>query len=500
MKEAHKDKSGYSHILKYTSMFGGVQVLVVLIGLVRNKFMAVLLGVGGMGFASLLTAAQHFASQCTNLGISQGAVPRLSECYERSDVEKLDYYIRVIRLWSLIAAVLGFLFCIIISPFVDEFSFTWGNHTLHFAMMGVAVSMAAISGGEMAIMKATRRLGAIAKVLLLSALAGVVVSVPLYYFLFHSGIVPAIVLTAIASMLATTAYSWRCYPFHFAFSRQMLGDGVGMIRLGIAFVLAAAIGSASEMLIRSYLNVEGGLGNVGLYNAAYMITITYAGTVFSAMETDYFPRLSGVASDIVATNEMVNKQIEVSLLLLSPMLVALMAVLPILIPLLFSNEFIPVVQMAQIAVLAMYFKVLTMPVAYITLARRLSLPYLLLETSYFVVLLAAIVVGFRFWGIWGTGLAIVMAHIAETIIVTGYAICKYSYRTTSSVVRYFLTQLLFGVTAYAVTCLAEDWTYWIIETALAIASTAYSVNILRQKTRLWESRQRKLVGKSKISV
>ena len=255
-------------------MFGGVQGLILLASLVRNKFMAVLLGTGGMGLASLLVSIQNFASQCTNLGISQGAIPRLSECYERGDVEKLDYYIRVIRLWSLLAAVLGFLFCIIISPFIDEFSFTWGNHTLHFAMMGIAVSMAAISGGEMAIMKATRRLGAIAKVLVFSALAGVVASVPLYYFLFHSGIVPAIVLTAIATMLVTIAYSWRCYPFHFAFSRQMLGDGFGMIRLGIAFVLAAAVGSCTEMLIRSYLNVEGGLAEVGLYNVGYMITMT----------------------------------------------------------------------------------------------------------------------------------------------------------------------------------------------------------------------------------
>ena len=492
MKEAHKDKSGYSHILKYTSMFGGVQGLILLASLVRNKFMAVLLGTGGMGLASLLVSVQNFASQCTNLGISQGAIPRLSECYERGDVEKLDYYIRVIRLWSLLAAVLGFLFCIIISPFIDEFSFTWGNHTLHFAMMGIAVSMAAISGGEMAIMKATRRLGAIAKVLVFSALAGVVASVPLYYFLFHSGIVPAIVLTAIATMLVTIAYSWRCYPFHFAFSRQMLGDGFGMIRLGIAFVLAAAVGSCTEMLIRSYLNVEGGLAEVGLYNVGYMITMTYAGMVFSAMETDFFPRLSGVCNNAEATNLTVNKQIEVSLLMLSPMLVALLAALPVLIPMLFSREFLPVVQMSQVAILAMYFKVLTLPVAYITLARRQSLPYLVLETSYFVVLIVAIVMGYRLWGIWGTGVAIVIAHVAENFFVTGYATWKFDYRTTSSVMRYAAIQMTIGFAAYAVTLLTDGWLYWITEAALTIVSTAYSVHILRQKTHLWERLRSKL--------
>ena len=48
----------YDHVLKYTSVFGGVQGLVILIGLVRNKFMALLLGAGGMGFNALLTSAQ----------------------------------------------------------------------------------------------------------------------------------------------------------------------------------------------------------------------------------------------------------------------------------------------------------------------------------------------------------------------------------------------------------------------------------------------------------
>ena len=100
----------YDHVLKYTSVFGGVQGLIILIGLVRNKFMALLLGAGGMGFNALLTSVQNFASQCTNLGISFGAVPRLSGYYEQQRTELVDYYIQVIRLWSMIAAVLGCLF------------------------------------------------------------------------------------------------------------------------------------------------------------------------------------------------------------------------------------------------------------------------------------------------------------------------------------------------------------------------------------------------------
>lgn len=484
-------EKNYSHILKYTGIFGGVQGLVILIGLVRNKFMALLLGAGGMGFNALLTSVQNFASQCTNLGISFGAVPRLSEYYEQQRVELVEYYIQVVRLWSMIAAVLGCLFCVVVSPLINDLSFTWGNHTLHYAMLGVSVAMIAITGGETAILKATRRLGSLARVQIYTTAASVFLSIPLYYFFRHSGVVPAIVLIAAAGMLVTIGYSYRLYPLKMQFNKKQLKNGASMIRLGLAFVIAAAIGSASEMLIRAYLNVEGGLDFVGLYNIGFMLTITYAGMVFSAMESDYFPRLSGVCKDIIKTNETVNKQIEVSLLLLSPMLVALIMMLPVLVPILFSREFIPVVGMAQVAVLAMYFKVLTMPVAYITLARSLSLSYLLLETSYFVVLVLAVMIGFQQWGLWGTGLAIVVAHIFECIMIGGYSYMFYGYRTTKKVLQYAAIQAIIGFVAYGVTLVAEGWPYWIAEAALTVVSTAYSLHVLRQKTHLWESLKRK---------
>ena len=150
--DQRSENDNYDHVLKYTSVFGGVQGLIILIGLVRNKFMALLLGAGGMGFNALLTSVQNFASQCTNLGISFGAVPRLSGYYEQQRTELVDYYIQVIRLWSMIAAVLGCLFCILVSPLINDLSFTWGNHTLHYAMLGVSVAMIAITGGETAIL------------------------------------------------------------------------------------------------------------------------------------------------------------------------------------------------------------------------------------------------------------------------------------------------------------------------------------------------------------
>jgi O-antigen/teichoic acid export membrane protein len=469
----------YSHVLKFTGLFGGVQGLNVVIGLVRNKFVALLLGPGGMGLVSLFNTTVQLISQATHLGISFSAVRHISEYYDAENTEKVAHYVKVVRGWCLLTALVGMLVCVVLGPFLSSATFSWGDHTLHFVLLAPAIGMIAITGGETAILKGQRKLGALALVQIVAALASLVISIPIYYFFWQAGIVPVIVLMAFVTMCATLWFSLRLFPLQFGGTYGILGEGMEMVRLGVAYTLAAVIGTASEMLIRSYLNVVGDLDVLGLYNAGYMLTITYAGMVFSAMETDYYPRLSAVQHDIQATNETVNRQMEVSLLLVSPMLAALIIALPVVVPLLFSQEFLPVVGMAQVAALAMYMKVLTLPVAYITLARGYSLSYLFLETSYFVVFVILIFFGYRYWGLFGTGVAITLAHVFEFLLVNAYAYKKYGYRSSATVYGYAIVQGALGLLAYILTLVADGYLYWAVGALIVMLSGLLSLKALR---------------------
>ncbi len=476
---AKENDEQYSHVLKFTGLFGGVQGLNVVIGLVRNKFVALLLGPGGMGLVSLFNTTVQLISQATHLGISFSAVRHISEYYDAENTEKVAHYVKVVRGWCLLTALVGMLVCIVLGPFLSSATFSWGDHTLHFILLAPAIGMIAITGGETAILKGQRKLGALALVQIVAALASLVISIPIYYFFWQAGIVPVIVLMAFVTMCATLWFSLRLFPLQFGGTYGILGEGMEMVRLGVAYTLAAVIGTASEMLIRSYLNVVGDLDVLGLYNAGYMLTITYAGMVFSAMETDYYPRLSAVQHDIRATNETVNRQMEVSLLLVSPMLAALIIALPVVVPLLFSQEFLPVVGMAQVAALAMYMKVLTLPVAYITLARGYSLSYLFLETSYFVAFVILIFFGYRYWGLFGTGVAITLAHVFEFLLVNAYAYKKYGYRSSATVYGYAIVQGALGLLAYILTLVADGYLYWAVGALIVMLSGLLSLKALR---------------------
>ncbi len=66
---SEKEGNSYQHILKYTSIFGSVQGLNILVSLVRNKFVALILGPSGMGLISLFNDTVNFVSQSTTIGI-----------------------------------------------------------------------------------------------------------------------------------------------------------------------------------------------------------------------------------------------------------------------------------------------------------------------------------------------------------------------------------------------------------------------------------------------
>lgn len=496
---SENEKGAYGQVLKYTGIFGGVQGLNIVVSLVRNKLAALLLGPGGMGLVALFNATVAFVSQATGFGISMSAVRHISELSESGDDVQLSYYIKVVRAWSLLAALLGVLVCMAIGPFLNSYTFTWGNHTLHFILLAPAVGMIAITAGETAILKGTRQLKPLVVVQTFTILATLLLTVPAYYFFGETGIVPVIVLMAFVTLLFTINYSFRLYPFHLRGSKGILGEGMEMIRLGVAFTMAGIVGTGAEMLIRSWLNVEADLNVVGLYNAGYMITMTYASMVFSAIETDFFPRLSAVNGDITATNEAVNKQLEVSLLIIAPMLVGLIVFLPVLIPLLLSEKFMSIVAMTQVAALAMFFKALTLPTAYITLARGYSLVFLALETAYFIVFVLLVIVGYRHWGLMGTGIAITVANVFDFLMIHAVARWRYGYKMSSAVMRYSAIHILIGLLAFFTTITVDGFGYWVFGIGLSLISLMFSLLILHQKTHLWAALMKRLPWLRKTS-
>jgi len=481
--ETSEAKKNYKHILKYTSVFGGVQGLNILVGVVRNKLVALILGPDGMGLISLFNSTIKLVSDSSNLGINMSGVRSVSEAFEKGDEDALRQTIATVRAWSLVCALAGMLLCIVLSPLLNRWTFTWGDHTLHFVLLSPTIAMLAITCGELAIMKGTRQLKALAKVSIIHVVGVLLITVPIYYFYGEAGIVPSLMISALIQMLLVIGFSRYKTRIITRFNLSLLKSGLGMLKLGIAFVLAGIFGSGADFLIRTYLNNVADLSVVGLFNAGYMMTMVYAGMVFSAMETDYFPRLSAVQNDVVLQNDTVNKQIEVSLLLLSPLLVAFSVFLPIILPLLYSGKFLPALGMMQVMVMAMYLRAIKLPMAYLPLAKGDSRSYLLLEFIYDVVVVALVCLLYSRFGLTGCGIGITLTALLDFIVLSCYTNHKYGYVISSDVWRYMFLLLPFGLLAFALTFVGNQLIYWMLGVALIAVCSFVVYNIYKVKMR-----------------
>lgn len=471
--------NSYSHILKYTSIFGGVQGLVILIGMVRNKLIALLLGPQGMGLMALFNSTVRLISDTTGLGLGMSAVRELSRLYDEEHHEELKSRIELIRSWSLITACLGFVLCVVLSPLINHYTFSWGNHTLHFMLLAPIIALTALSAGELSILKATRKLRRLAEISIYGVLCALATSVPLYYIFGESAIVPSLIIIALSQFIITITYSFHYYPYRVHFDSDTFSEAKPMLRLGISFLGAGIMGSGSDFIVRSFLNYEGSLDDVGLYNAGYMITMTYAGVIFSAMETDYFPRLSSVNNNVEECNLLVNRQLEVSLLLISPLLILLMSILPIALPLLYSDAFLAVLPMVKVAIFAMFMRSLELPVAYITLSRGDSKAFFLLETTYYLLFIMMFWLGYKYAYLFGIGLGLVVTGLLFNIILYAFTYQKYSFCISKRMLLYLAIQLSLAVLVYFVSSNSNTLLSWSIQGASIVTSSCFSFYILR---------------------
>ena len=483
MKE-RQQKISYSHILKYTGLFGGVQVLCLLVGMVRNKLAAWLLGPTGIGLISLFNSTIKLIFDSTNLGFPMSAVRNISEAYEEGDTKRLKTLIATVRLWGVITAIAGMVVCIAVSPLLNTWTFSWGKHTLHYLFLSPIVGLMALTGIETAILKGTRRLRDLATMSVINAFLTLLTAIPLYWFLGLKGIIPSLFLAALAQMLITIYYSYKYFPLQIHYDMSYVKGGMGMVKLGIAFVLAGILGSGAEFIIRSFLNFSVNTDVLGYYNAGYMIAISYASMVFTAMETDYFPRLSAVQNNYVARNQMVNRQMEVSMLIVAPMVVGLLIGLPFIVPLLYSRMFMPTIEMVQVSVLSLYLRSMTLPMSYMTLAKGDSLAYLFLEAVYDVVVVILVIWGIQEKGLFGAGLGLLAASVIDVIVIYCFVNRKYGYRMSRGMRHVALIHIPIGLLAFGITRCFDGAIYWVAGIALTIVNALLSYYQYNKRKRL----------------
>lgn len=398
------DKTSYQQILKTTSLFGGVQFFTILISIIRTKLIAVFIGPAGMGIIALLNSTLGLVIGISGLGIETSAVKTISENYKNKDLKTVSTSIKIVKRIVFFTGILGMLLVILFSKVLSIITFGNSDQTYSFIFIAVNVLFKQLSSGQLAVLQGLRQMKLLAKANLYGNFFGLIFSVPLYYFWRIDAIIPTIIITSLCAFIFSFYYSEKIKTGKEKIAREVfLIEGKSILKLGFMLTISGALTLLSTYLVQIYIGKNGGLEQVGFYNAGVTLLNSYVGIIFTVMSTDYFPKLASINSDNEKIKESVEQQAFISVTIITPIIVLFLAFISIIIKIIYTSNFNAVIPMVCFGILGMLFRSVSWAMGFILIAKGDSRMFIKTSVGFNILSLIMNILGYYFYGLEGLG-------------------------------------------------------------------------------------------------
>ena len=210
----------------------------------------------------------------------------------------------------------------------------------------------------------------------------------------------------------------------------------------------------SAFLLRTYIIQNGGLNQVGYFQAGFQIVSGYFGMIFTTMTIDLFPRLSAISHDNDGLESEVNKQMDIGLIILLPLIVLLLFFMPNIIKLLYSSDFLVSVKYVRFAIFGVIFYLPGQALGLVLLAKNNAKIYLITIFTLQVLFLLVNVLFYKNYGISGLGIGYSINLFANLLLP--FLIMKLLYGITLSNNVFRLLGVLCIVAAISLYCISIE--------------------------------------------
>ena len=494
---ADKQQFSYTHILKATSLFGGVQVFKILISIIRVKIVAILLGGVGMGIIGLFNSTIQVVSEIAKLGLDTSAVKELAHVHASKDEKAVIQTVSILQKFIAITAIIGAIFTIVFSALLSQLTFGNTDYTFEFIWLAIAIFFMQLTNGKIAVLQGTQALKKLAVANVLGSTVGLVVSIPLYYIYGLEAIVPTIIITAITIFLFFWYFENTLKIQRISLGiREAYDKGKNMLHLGFVLSITGIVIFTTTYLLQIYIRYMGGLDEVGYYTAGFLIINSYVGMVFNAMGTDYFPRLSSIHKDNAQVQIAVRNQATIAILLITPIITTFFIAAPLVVKILYSKEFLVIIGLISWGVLGMAFKAVSWSVGYVILAKGDSKIFVKTSIGFSLLMLAMNCTGYYLGGLTGLGISVLayyIIHFTGLLIITKMS---YGLQFQSPFYKLFIQCVLLCGLAFACTFLESSYLKYGGIIVIMLLSYIFTYSQLQKKMNIKQLIKNKLSKRS----
>jgi PST family polysaccharide transporter len=440
-------------------MVGGSQLIRLVFGILSTKFAAVFIGPAGVGLIGVYQSIIQLGIQLSGLGINQSGVRNVAVAAGSGDQNEITQTVTILRRICWMTGLVGAVGLAAMAFPISRLTFGHTDYALSLICLSLVILITIVAQGQMAVIQGLRRIADLVRVQIFSSMASALISIGLYATFGISGIVPALLTIAMFQLGVAWWYARKIFPQSVSMTWQETFSGArSLVGLGAAFMVSGVAMTATAYAIRALITSDFGIDSLGIYHAAFSISGHVLTFVLGAMGADFYPRLSEVSHNHAEMTRLVNEQTEVGLLLATPALVAILALAPFTIYLLYSSDFYPAVALLRWFVLGCFLQVISFPMGFVQMASGKKYWFIFSEIFFSFLHIVFIIIGLHIWGLLGAAVAFTSLYVFYVFgarLIAGHLI---NFTWSSAAKRLILIQIsLICVVFVAALVLPDLW-------------------------------------------
>ncbi len=406
-------------VFRATAILSGSSAVSIVLSLVSAKIMALILGPSGYGYFGLLQSVVGVVTIAAGIGMATGLV-RLGA----ASAAKGDFG-AVARLssgaWLLFWAA-GGVTLLIMTVFRDGLS-RWSTgelgHGWTMPLMAVAVMLTVAGNIQTGTLNVYHKVEALATHGVANTFLAATLSIVCVWLWGIKGVVPAVMGGGVV-IWAVSRYLLRREvkaPAVRPSKKEAVDAAKSLAHFGGPVVASMLVGGGVQLALPILVLHLLGTESVGYYRASVAISVGYLGFLITAMSQDYYPRAAALKGQPGALVNLVNEQHRLVMLLAAPMILGMIALVPYLIPLVYTPAFNPAVSILEWQLIGDLFKFSSWTLSFAILANSKSSVYFLTESIGGGVMLLFTWASVRMFGLPGLGISFLASYIVYYFVV-----------------------------------------------------------------------------------
>lgn len=396
--------NSFQNALKGFFIYGSTQIILSLISLVKTKFVAVYVGLEGVGIHSILNSNVNLFTSLSGLGISIASITYF--------VNSRNYKLLFKSLLTVVTltCLLCIFFIIIFSESLSTLLFNNTSFSDDILIVSSMIFFSNYTNLKKALIQSLGQRRILSKSSIISSIIGLL-TLFVYAKMGADGIAFALTLSLFITFLVFFYTKPILFGLNFKSLKNSFLENKLIIRLGIALVFSGFYFQMLSNVLNVLIVKNGSISEVGEFQASLGLTNQAIGLIFAALALDYLPRLSNVINNKIKLIREVRNQIHLVLIFIGPLLLLMIIFIEPIIKLLLTEEFLKISKLSILLICSMLFKSVQWCFGYIFIAEGKSKKYFIVETLGITIFFLIVYLTYSRIGILGIGYGYIYAYL-----------------------------------------------------------------------------------------